>query len=74
MHYFSFHHAFQKLIDNTEDLDIVMLMYNLLEYSQNYSMKSGSLWSYYRGEIDNVDDSASDRKSFIYKNTRKTWE
>ena len=51
-----------------------MLMYNLLEYSQNYSMKSGSLWSYYRGEIDNVDDSASDGKSFIYKNTRKTWE
>ena len=25
-------------IDNTEDLDIVMPMYNLLQYSQNYSM------------------------------------
>ena len=24
------------LIDNTEDLDIVMLVYNLLEYSKNY--------------------------------------
>ena len=31
------------LIDNVEDLDIVMLMYNLLEYSQNYSMTSRSL-------------------------------
>ena len=31
------------LIDNAEDLDIVMPMYNLLEYSQNYSMTSGSL-------------------------------
>ena len=31
------------LIDNAEDLDIVMPMYNLLEYSQNYSMISGSL-------------------------------
>ena len=29
-------------IDNAEDLDIVMSMYNLLEQSQNYSMKSGS--------------------------------
>ena len=31
------------LIDNAEDLDIVMPMHNLLEYSQNYSMTSGSL-------------------------------
>ena len=30
------------LIDNAEDLDIVMSMYNLLEYSQIYSMTSGS--------------------------------
>ena len=30
-------------IDNAEDLDIVMPMYNLLEHSDNYSMKSGSL-------------------------------
>ena len=29
-------------VDNAEDLDIVMLMYNLLEYSGNYSMASGS--------------------------------
>ena len=33
------------LIDN-EAFDIVMLMYNLLEYSQNYSMISGILWNY----------------------------
>ena len=31
------------LIDNTEDLDIVMAMYNLLEYSKHYSRTSGSL-------------------------------
>ena len=31
------------LIDNLEDLDIVMPMHNLLEYSQNYSMTSESL-------------------------------
>ena len=31
------------LIDNAEDLDIVMLMYNILKYSTNYSMISGRL-------------------------------
>ena len=31
------------LIDNAKDLDVVMLMYNLLEYSRNFSMTSGSL-------------------------------
>ena len=36
------------LIENAEDLDIAMPMYNLLEYSKNYSKTSASLWKYYR--------------------------
>ena len=32
-------------IENAEDLDIVMPMYNLLEYSNNYSRTSISLWN-----------------------------
>ena len=36
-----------NLINNAEDLDIVMPMYNLLEYSDNYSMTGESLWNYY---------------------------
>ena len=54
------------LIDNAEDLDIDIPMYNLLEYSYNYSMTSGSLRNYYRDEINDVDinDSTSDSKSF----------
>ena len=52
------------LIDNVEDLDIVMPMYNLSEYSQNYSMTSENLWNYYRDEIH---DNASDGKSFKCK-------
>ena len=32
------------LIENAEDLDIVMPIYNLLEYSKNYSATSGSSW------------------------------
>ena len=31
------------LIGNAKDLDVVILMYNLLEYSRNFSMTSGSL-------------------------------
>ena len=37
-------------IDNAKDIDILMLMYNSIEYSDNYSKTSGSLWQYYRDE------------------------
>ena len=37
-------------IDNAEDLDVVMPMYNLLEYSQNYRKTKCNLWNYYRVE------------------------
>ena len=35
-------------IDNAKEFDLVILMYNLIEYSDNYSKTSGSLWQYYR--------------------------
>ena len=42
------------------DIDIVMPMYNLIEYSDNYAKTSGSLWQYYRDEPnDNLADSQS---------------
>ena len=45
-------------IDIAKDIDIVMPMYNLIEYSDNYSKTSGSLWEYYRDEPnDNLADS-----------------
>ena len=31
---------------------VVMAMYNLIEYSDAYSQTSGSLWQYYRDELD----------------------
>ena len=33
-------------IDNCKDIDVVMPMYNLIEYSNNYAKTSGSLWQY----------------------------
>ena len=52
-------------IDNAEDLDVVMLMYNLLEYSKNYRKTTGSLWNYYRDEPS--DPLSFNSESFKYK-------
>ena len=52
-------------IDDAEDLDVVMLMYNLLEYSKNYKKTTGSLWNYYRDE--RSDPLSSSFKPFKYK-------
>ena len=35
-------------VDNAKDLYVVMTMYNLIKYPNNYSKTSGSLWQYYR--------------------------
>ena len=47
-------------IDNCKDIDILMPMYNLIEYSDNCTKTSGSLWQYCRDEPnDNLADSES---------------
>ena len=61
-----------KLIENAEDLDIVMPMYNLLEYSKNYRKTTESLFNYYRDEQNsgaegNINYSIKDSKSFDCK-------
>ena len=40
-------------IDSTKELHIVISIYNLSEYSNNYSMMSGSLWNYYNAHKNN---------------------
>ena len=57
------------LIGNAVDLDIVMPVYNLIEYNKNYSKTSGSLWNYFRvdpnnGAVENINYSVKDSKSF----------
>ena len=37
-------------VDDAQKIDIVMPMYNLIEYSDAYSKTSESLWQYYRDE------------------------
>ena len=37
-------------IGNTKNLAVFIWIYNLIEYSDNYSKTTGSLWQYYRDE------------------------
>ena len=65
-----------ELVENVEDLDIVIPMYNLLEYSKNYEKTSGSLFNYYKNEPSKttigagnnaINISIRNSKSFDYK-------
>ena len=64
-----------ELIEDADDLDIVIPMYNLLEYSKNYKKTIGSLYNYYRDELsdeadnDNFDNiKVVNSNAFKYKN------
>ena len=59
----------ETFIDKAEYINITMPMYNLIEYSDNYSDTSGSLWQFKRDEINNNEDVTNDNNapSFKYK-------
>ena len=61
------------IVDNAEDLDIVMPMYNLLEYNDSYSMTLTSLWNYYKEEVnDDVNENNPASNHRINKNKTTT--
>ena len=61
-----------ELIEDADDLDIVMSMYNLLESSKNYRKTIGLLYNYYRDELsDDADDNNFDNIKVINLNTFK---
>ena len=54
----------ETFIDETDFVNIIMLMYNLIEYSDNYSDTSGSLWQFKRdADVTNYNNPSS----FKYK-------
>ena len=53
-----------ELIEDADDLDVVMPIYSLLEYSKNYRKTIGSLYNYYRDELN--DD--ANRNNFANNN------
>ena len=55
-------------VEKAEDLDIVMPMYNLLEYSDNYQDSTGSPYQFKRDEPpDDNTDVANNTSSLVYK-------
>ena len=61
-----------ELIEDANDLDIVIPMYNSLEYSKNYRKTIGSLYNYYRDELsDDADNSNFDNIKVVNSNTFK---
>ena len=55
--------------DEANNIYIAMPMYNLIEYSNNYSDTSGSLWQFKRDEFPpgNVELTINNSQSFEYK-------
>ena len=61
-----------ELIEDADNFDIVIPMYNLLEYSKNYRKTIGSLYNYYRDELsDDADDNNFDNIKVVDLNTFK---
>ena len=56
-------------IDEANHIYMAMPMYNLIEYSDNYSGTSGSLWQFKRHEVpaNNADLTDTNSDSFKYK-------
>ena len=52
------------LIDNAKCIYVLMPIYNLIGYIDNYLKTSGSLWQYYR---DDPNDNITESESFKYK-------
>ena len=57
----------ETFFDETEHLNIAMPMYNLIEYSDNYSDTSGSLWQFKRDEMNNNADVTNDDNALSFK-------
>ena len=67
-------HINDEHVDNADNLDIIMPMYNLIEYSDNYWDTSGNLWQFKRDE-QNMNNgnpanvTTDDSSSFKYKSS-----
>ena len=51
-------------LDDAEDLDLVMPIYNLIKYSSNYSETTGSLCFYWKDEATNFNTDVSNTDNF----------
>ena len=67
-------------IDNAKEIDVVMNIYNLIEYSENYSQTSGGFWQYCRDQPTLNDDGniidfpVNDVTSILLKYKKYNWK
>ena len=59
--------------DDAEDLDLVMPVYNLIEYSSNYSGTKRSLWFYSKDGANNFNTDIANDDNFKSKKHIFTW-
>ena len=70
-------HAYQKSITRLykmQKMVIAMPMYNLLEYSESYSMTSGSLWNYYWDKMNDDANENNDAGNYRINNNKNNRE
>ena len=66
-----------SLIDDSEDLNLVITMYSLIEYSSNYSETTWSVWIYSKDEAtkfnaDIANDNTFENKAKLLENTKNS--
>ena len=68
-------HLNDEHVETAENLDLIMNLYNLIEYSENYEQSSRSLWQYQR-DVQNItaarnigNFNTNDSSSFKYKSS-----
>ena len=57
----------EAIINDAEDLDLAMSVYNLIEYSSSYSETTESLWFYFEDEATNFNADIANDDNYIFQ-------
>ena len=57
----------EATINDAEDLDLAMSVYNLIEYSSSYSETTESLWFYFEDEATNFNADIANDDNYIFQ-------
>ena len=64
----------EATIDEAENLQLVMPMHNLIEYSSNYSETTGSLWFYSKDEAANSNNNIAIINNLNFSSIRVNYQ
>ena len=57
----------EAIINDAEDIDLAMSVYNLIEYSSSYSETTESLWFYFEDEATNFNADIANDDNYIFQ-------